>query len=126
MEDPAVRKNTDGFQTLRLYWAGKGKLSVAYWGFGVVGSLLLSIFCAFGVLFVVPFASKDGSDILESTAFQLYVVVILVILLAYQVVASIVIWRNSNNTTKPIWSQLAKASVALSAVLFLYEILNQI
>jgi len=122
----STQQPSNGFEAFRLYWAGNGELRVAYWGFGVVGSFILSFLSLLGLFFVVPFADKNGGSIFESTVFQIYFTVVLLVLLAYQFIVWVLIWRNADNTSHPIWSQLAKAAVALSAVFFLYELLKQI
>ena len=122
----STQQPANGLEAFRLYWAGKGKLRVAYWGFGVVGSFILSFLSMLGLFFVAPFAKSEGGSIFESTAFNVYFTVVLLVLLSYQIVVSILIWRNAHNTSNPVWSQLAKAAVALSAVLFLYQLLKQI
>jgi len=126
MESTTEQKPNNGFEAFRLYWQGKGKLSTAYWGFGVVGSFVISLLAMFGILFIVPSALRNGGSVWESTAFRVYLAVVYLILLGYQIVVWILIWRNAHNTSKPIWSQLAKMVVAFSAVLFLYQALKQI
>lgn len=115
-----------GLEAFRLYWAGKGELSVAYWGFGVVGSFIILFLSMLGLFAVTPFAQESSGSVLESSAVRIYFSAVLLVLLAHQVLVGILVWRNAHNTGNPLWSQLAQGVVALGVVFFLYELLIQL
>jgi hypothetical protein len=119
MDSPSEPQN--GLDAFRLYWAGKGKLSTAYWGFGVVGSSVVFLLMALGGFFFVPTALREHDSVFASPLFNAYLLATNLLLLTYQIVVWILIWRNAPNSSNAAWGNLAKAVVALGVVYLVYN-----
>jgi hypothetical protein len=123
MDELAQARNP--IDTFRLYWAGKGRLSGAYWKYGVAGTLGIYFFAMIGSLMLLPVALREHQSVLESPIFQAYLLAVYM-LLAYQVVVWALIWRNARNVKNPIWGHLAKVAVVGSTVLLLVHAVGAI
>ena len=117
MDELAQARNP--IEIFRVYWAGKGRLSGAYWKYGVAGTLGLYVFAMLGSLMLIPAALKGHESALESPIFRAYLLVVYLLLLAYQVVVWVLIWRNAGNVQNPVWGHVAKVAVVGGAFLFL-------
>jgi hypothetical protein len=126
MESTTEQQPSNGFQAFLIYWRGNGKLGTAYWGFGFAGTLILYFLAMLGLLFIAPFVHESDTSVFESTVFRVYLAIVFLVLLGYQIMVWVLVWRNAHNTSNPFWSQLAKAAVAVSAVAFLYQAIKQI
>ena len=98
-------------EIFRCYWAGKGRLSGAYWKYGVAGTLGLYVLALFGSLLLLPSALQGNESVLQSGAFRAYLFAVFLLLFAYHVVVVILIWKNAKNVQNPIWGHIAKAAV---------------
>ena len=111
---------------IRRHWAGKGTLRRAYWGYGVVGSLILYVLALIPVFMVIPSVLETGDlSPLESPLFETYLAVVSLVLAAYQVFASVVIWRNSSNVQNRVWGEIAKIVVIIGLVVLVYQVATQ-
>ena len=117
MDELAQARNP--VEIFRVYWAGKGRLSGAYWKYGVAGTLGIYVFAMLGSLMLMPAALKDHHSVLESPIFRGYLLVVYSLLLAYQIVVWVLIWRNAGNVQNPIWGNIAKLAVVAGAFLLL-------
>lgn len=117
MDELAQARNA--IETFRLYWSGRGRLSGAYWKYGVAGTFGLYAFAMFGSLLLVPAALKGHQSVLESPIFRAYLLFVYLLLFAYQIVVWGLIWRNAANVSDPRWGHLAKLVVVASAFLLL-------
>ena len=121
-----IDKPRNGIDIFRNYWRGYGKLSVAFWGYGVVGTFILYFFAMLGSLLLLPTAYQEGRSLLESAQFSRYLTGVYILLLGYQFVVWILIWRNSKNASRKIFGYIAKASVVVGILGFLSEIHEKI
>ena len=119
-----VKQPENGLDIFKLYWAGKGKLSVAYWGYGFAGTFAIYVFAMIGALLLLPTPTEESDSLFDSRPFAIYVALVLVVLTIYQFVVWILIWRNASNTSHPIWALLAKVAVASGVILFLYRLIQ--
>src|SRR5262245_47626244 len=117
MDELAQARNP--VQIFRVYWAGKGRLSGAYWKYGVAGTLGLYVFGMLGSLMLFPVALRGHQTVLESPVFRAYLLALYLLLLAYQIVVWVLIWKNAQNVQNPVWGHAAKVVVVGSAFLFL-------
>ena len=117
MDELAQARNP--VEIFRVYWAGKGRLSGAYWKYGVAGTLGLYVFAMLGSLMLIPAALKGHQSVLDSPIFRAYLWVVYLLLLVYQFVVWILIWRNAGNVRNPIWGHVAKLAVVAGAFLLL-------
>jgi hypothetical protein len=101
--------------TFKRYWAGKGRLGTAFWGYGYVASFVLAFLAMLFSLFILPFALRDHSSVLESPLFRGYMLAVSLVLLGYQLIAAVLIWRNAPNSSSALLGNLAKAFVLLNA-----------
>ncbi|MFA6902214.1 MAG: hypothetical protein WC236_03930 [Gallionellaceae bacterium] len=124
MEDN--KKPENGLDVFRLLLAGKGRLSTAYWGFGVKGTIFIYIFALLGSLLLLPMALKDHRSVLESPIFATYFMVVYLILIAYQILVWVLIWRNAKNTDTIFWGYSAKFAVGFGVILFAFKTYQQI
>jgi cellulose synthase/poly-beta-1,6-N-acetylglucosamine synthase-like glycosyltransferase len=124
MDELAQARNP--VEIFRVYWAGKGRLSGAYWKYGVAGTLGLYVFAMLGSLMLFPAALKGHESVLESPIFRAYLLVVYLLLLAYQVVVWALIWRNARNVQNPVWGHVAKVAVVGGAFLFLVRVFGTI
>lgn len=100
-----------------MYWAGKGRLSGAYWKYGVAGTLAIqAVSLIFGLL-LLPTALRGHDSVLQSGFFRAYIFVTFLVLISYQIVVWILIWRNAENVENAIWGHLAKLAVIAAAFL---------
>ena len=120
MDDLARARNP--LETFRIYWAGKGRLSGAYWKYGVAGTLGLHVFAMLGSLMLLPAALKNHDSVLDSPVFRAYLLTVYLLLLAYQAIVYVLIWRNARNVRNQIWGHVAKLAVVVGALLFLVRI----
>lgn len=120
MDDLARARNP--LETFRIYWAGKGRLSGAYWKYGVAGTLGLYVFAMLGSLMLLPAALKNHDSVLDSPVFRAYLLTVYLLLLAYQAIVYVLIWRNARNVRNQIWGHVAKLAVVVGALLFLVRI----
>ena len=121
-----IDRPKNGIDAFKLYWAGKGKLTVAYWGYGVVGTLVIYFLAMTISLLLIPFAYKEGSSILESSIFINYLLGAYIFLVVYQVLVWVLVWRNAKNVTKKFWGHIAKAGVVGGVIMFLIQIVEKI
>jgi len=124
MEEMIEPKN--GIETFKNYWNGHGKLSVAYWGYGVVGTLILYFICMLGSLIFIPLAYEEGKNLIETTIFQNYLALIYLILLLYQFLVWTLVWQNSQNCRNILWGYIAKFIVISGALSLAYQLLQKI
>jgi hypothetical protein len=112
---------------IREHWAGKGTLSRAYWGYGVVGTLILYVLAILLALGLVPFALEDGdvAGLLGSPLIQAYLVGVSVVVGAYHLFAAVIIWRNSNNVRNRTWGDVARVIVVLGVLALVYQVATQ-
>lgn len=113
-------------ETFRLYWAGRGRLAGAYWKYGFAGSLGIYVFAMLGSLMLFPIALKGHQSVMESPIFRGYLVAVYLLVLAYQGVVWVLIWRNAKNVGNPIWGHIAKVVVVGSAFLLLVRVFGTI
>jgi hypothetical protein len=106
-------------EIFRVYWAGRGRLSGAYWKYGVAGTVGIYVFALLGSLMLLPVALKGHESVLESPIFRVYLLAVYVLLLAYQVIVWVLIWRNARNVQNPFWGHVAKVAVVGGAFLLL-------
>ena len=111
---------------LRKHWAGKGRLSRAYWGYGGVGTLVLFFLAIIGAFMILPSALEESVSLLDSAVFRDYLMGANVVLSAYQVFVGILVWRNAGNVENPIWSHVARLVVVLGAIGLVYQIVSAI
>jgi len=122
----ALSEASNPIQIFRIYWAGKGRLSGAFWGYGFAGTLSI---CAFSIIFgllLLPVALRGHQSVLESGVFRTYVLVISLALIAYHIVVWILIWRNAANVENQIWGLVAKLAVIASASLAVARIFSSL
>lgn len=124
MDDLARARNP--LETFRIYWSGKGRLSGAYWKYGVAGTLGLYVFAMLGSLMLLPAALKNHDSVLDSPVFRAYLLTVYFLLLAYQAIVYVLIWRNARNVRNQIWGHVAKLAVVVGALLFLVRIFRTI
>ncbi len=116
----------NGIDIFKNYWRGHGKLLNAYFGYGFVGTFILYFFGMLGSLFLLPFTLEEGKSILESKVFSVYIVILMVVLLAWQIVVWILIWRNAKNASHSVWGYVAKFAVLSGIVGLVREIIENI
>jgi O-antigen/teichoic acid export membrane protein len=94
-------------------WKGAYPLKVAYWGWGWFGGLVLLVLTS-----VLAAAAPTGSI---GTAVLL--LALSVVLLTYQIVVWVGVWRSSRrHTGKPVWATLAQASVIVGVTLLIVRL----
>ena len=110
------------FDDVRKHWAGEGRLSRAYWGYGGVGTVILLFFAIIGSFMILPSALEEDPSLLGSAVFRDYLIGVYVVLNVYQVFVGILVWRNAGNVENPIWSHVARLVVVLGAMGLVYQI----
>lgn len=91
--------------------SGRGRLSTAYWGFGVGGSVLFAVVVAItGLVLMTRAVSHEGTTV-ENLALQYFLSFAWWAFLAYQLFVAILIWRNAFNVRNPMWGWLARGIV---------------
>ena len=90
-------------------WRGKVSLAKAFWGHFVLGQILLSLTI---VAFSLPslLFGLEAMETVSSVTFPLYDV--------FLVWALVGIWQSSSNTTRQLFSVVAKAFVVLFSALW--------
>jgi hypothetical protein len=107
-EAPATR--TSGRVVLTLL-SGRGRLSTAYWGFGVGGGVVFAVVVAIiGLVLMTRSVSHEGATV-ENPALQYFLSSAWWLFLAYQLFVAILVWKNAFNVGNPIWGWLARGIV---------------
>lgn len=107
-----------------VHLAGRGRLSTAYWGFGVGGTLLISVVAVLVAFFLLPSALREHQGALDSPKFMAFVAATYWILIAYYVLVTVLIWRNAYNVVNRIWGHLARLIVVIAIVFMIGSLLG--
>lgn len=95
-------------------WRGEVRLGIAYWGYGVLGSFLVSL-----PLLIVPVSPPT------SAAMGVIVLVYAALVGAYCIFVAVAIWRSAANYRGPArWSLLAKVAVAFGLYRLVFAVLK--
>jgi hypothetical protein len=119
---PDKRRNV--VESLMAHLAGQGRLSSAYWGFGVGGTLLISFSAVLIAFFLLPSALRKHHGALESPEFVTFLAVTYWILAAYHLLVAVLVWRNAYNVMNRLWGHFARLIVAVSLVLLVGALLS--
>lgn len=95
--------------------AGRGRLSTAYWGFGIGGSVLFAVVLVLASLVLMTRSVSEEGATIENPALQSFLSGAIWFFLAYQVLVAVLIWRNAFNVSSPVWGWLARGIVLAAA-----------
>lgn len=107
-----------------MHLAGRGKLSSAYWGFGVGGTLLIFLASVLVALFLLPSALREHQGALESPGFVTFLAATYWILAVYHVLVAVMVWRNAYNVANRFWGHLARLVVVAGLALLIGALLS--
>jgi hypothetical protein len=109
---------------VRSAWRGEERLSWAFWGLTVAGSVLLSAAFSYASVLLLPFRFAAGPGWLTaSSPFDLaYLVVYAVTWLSFLVICIVAVWRCGPNVEQPHWTYVARIAVLLWCGWHLYGI----
>ena len=99
------------FAKIKRHWNGQGALAWAYWGFGVVGGIMLLFLLGLSFLFILPFAYSPNRSILQSPTFMAYLFGVGLLYIGYIGATAVMVWRCGDNVRWPGWKYLSRASV---------------
>lgn len=96
-------------QAFIAHIAGRGRLSTAWWGFGIGGSVIyIVVLSLVGLFLMTRSVSEDGATV-ENQSLQLFLSRAGWTFLTYQILVAILVWRNAFNVGNPIWGWVARA-----------------
>jgi hypothetical protein len=108
-EDPTLRGR------VRSAWRGEERLSWAFWGLTVAGSVLLNAVFSYASVLLLPFKFAAGPNwLMTSSPFDLaYLVAYAVAWLSFTVICIVAVWRCGPNVEQPRWTYVARVAVLL-------------
>ncbi|EDN67189.1 conserved hypothetical protein [Beggiatoa sp. PS] len=110
--------------SIKAHWKGDARLVSAFWGFGIIGTPILSILIplSFG-LFINSLLDLFGINVSASFALP-EVGLVFLILGIYSVFVVVSIWRCAWNTNNKMWGYLARFFVIIKVILLSWIILG--
>jgi hypothetical protein len=118
----ALAISHNAIQNFRRHWAGEGGLADAFWNYGFGGGwILILLLFAVGLVFF-PSAVTHYNATLASPVFRGYLMFARLVLLAYQAVVCILIWRNAKNASIPFWKYVARIYVGAYVLMFFVRV----
>lgn len=89
---------------------------MAYWGYGVGGSLAFAVLVVIISLALMGGGSSTSLETGSNSRLAAFLGAAWWVFLAYQVFVAILVWRNAFNVENPIWGWLARGFVVLAAI----------
>jgi peptidoglycan/LPS O-acetylase OafA/YrhL len=106
--------------------SGRGRLSVAYWGYGVGGSLAFAVLVVIISLALMGGGSSTSLETAGNSRLAVFLGASSWAFLAYQVFVAILVWRNAFNVENPIWGWLARGLVVSAAIILGFRMLMSV